>query len=751
MTLLNVSTEMDEDMKKIKARISGQLHKYKKKYSLKKRNKSLDFVVDNDPFFNEIAFRATDYYQSDDSPPSPAWLPDPEIQSSHDQEKSNLDQLYNNFQNTAKERKMSESELLKFLQSKVNGQKCTKIPLEKCDPEYARKRISDIVEYVEEISKREKTDVLTLLAFIGANYFYHIDRTKSKRFKSLLNPDRLALSLEESVYLFEHFRQGFGSKRKYTDFRREMSKFGLVFPSYDILNAYRKKLLPDLFNIHEQGIGVKLREAITLRLGRIYELPNVAEILQKTAPPHDLAVDVHVGMDGAAQQNLRQHKDSASHMFNVAFCIAEINLNKKLIYSENSNSCDGVSPWKIIPSPESQTMLQSVVPQLEIEIKELESGPILIEIDNNLISAQCASKLTFADGKIVNTLTGRGGSKCCLCFVAHTDYNTVEFAEVGFAIEIHSLQDIEQKMSKLRYDPIQEKFDTKPKDYAFRGGCTRPPMVVGQLDPSHEVPVAHFKIHAFGWYFKRFLPRIVCKSANWLGANSLLEDEFFLELGMWIKNQTGKNILKHSSDCDPGNLCREMFSTKVREVLRIFLDGRQDGLSPNEKENILKVHLYLTIFVKLTGMSRRLNVEALKKFSSDVNVFILQEYPIAQLTPSLHQVIGHLWELVQFNDGFGLGAGHSEEGLEASNRALKRLYQHHSRTYNTEVAMIDTFTKRFVETDPQVQAQAKQKTCSLCGKNGHTARSCSFSKRIVIQVESEEEQLLKSFFVEENN
>ena len=69
---------------------------------------------------------------------------------------------------------------------------------------------------------------------------------------------------------------------------------------------------------------------------------------------------------------------------------------------------------------------------------------------------------------------------------------------------------------------------------------------------------------------------------------------------------------------------------------------------------------------------------------------IIQLFPWAAVSPSVHRILAHSWEVIELNGEFGLGDV-SEEGLEALNKQIKDMREHGSRKDSTENNFLDTY------------------------------------------------------------
>ena len=56
----------------------------------------------------------------------------------------------------------------------------------------------------------------------------------------------------------------------------------------------------------------------------------------------------------------------------------------------------------------------------------------------------------------------------------------------------------------------------------------------------------------------------------------------------------------------------------------------------------------------------------------------MEHFPWAAVSPSVHRILAHSWEVLELNKGFGLG-DMSEEGLEALNKIIRNRREHGAR------------------------------------------------------------------------
>ena len=89
-------------------------------------------------------------------------------------------------------------------------------------------------------------------------------------------------------------------------------------------------------------------------------------------------------------------------------------------------------------------------------------------------------------------------------------------------------------------------------------------------------------------------------------------------------------------------------------------------LQPEAKrEQFGEILLGLFTLVKvINSQKRKVDVDKVRKLGQQVYLQLVQLFPWVVVTPSVHRILAHSWEVVLLNHSFGLGS-QSEEGLEA--------------------------------------------------------------------------------------
>ena len=150
----------------------------------------------------------------------------------------------------------------------------------------------------------------------------------------------------------------------------------------------------------------------------------------------------------------------------------------------------------------------------------------------------------------------------------------------------------------------------------------------------------------------------------WEELKELIYQSLAINIGNPGDMVTGKSFVKFASDSS-----RAFFVSLVDEM---------------EKEDLNMILLGLCAAVKvINSQKRRVNVEKLRTLTQDVNLRIVTTFPWAAISPSVHRILAHSWEVIEMNGGFGLGDV-SEEGLEALNKLIRQMRTRGARKDSTE-------------------------------------------------------------------
>ena len=84
-----------------------------------------------------------------------------------------------------------------------------------------------------------------------------------------------------------------------------------------------------------------------------------------------------------------------------------------------------------------------------------------------------------------------------------------------------------------------------------------------------------------------------------------------------------------------------------------------------------------------------------------MNLKLVSCFPWVVITPSVHRIMCHSWEVIQMNDSFGLGDV-SEEGLELLNKNIRQMKEHGARKVTTEDNFRDCYNHLWDRSRPTI-------------------------------------------------
>ena len=85
------------------------------------------------------------------------------------------------------------------------------------------------------------------------------------------------------------------------------------------------------------------------------------------------------------------------------------------------------------------------------------------------------------------------------------------------------------------------------------------------------------------------------------------------------------------------------------------------------------------------------DIKKAKKFRKTPEVLtLINGFPRAVVSPSVHRILAHSWEVFELNGGYGLG-DQSEEGLEALNKLIRQMRARGARKDSTVNNFRDTY------------------------------------------------------------
>ena len=295
------------------------------------------------------------------------------------------------------------------------------------------------------------------------------------------------------------------------------------------------------------------------------------------------------------------------------------------------------------------------------------------------------------DTKMSKLLSGTGGAWCQLCTADFQQCHDVDFVREGYPIN-RKIED-----AKALFEVVDSKEFLALSSFERLGITNEPTSTENILSAS---PL-HAYLRVFAW-FKTLVCHLKCgKTSKWqpsavevTEANkcicSLIEDK----ISITIDKPTSQG-----GTTTTGNVVRRCM---VRDD-----DSKKDFLYwiltvlPCEHHIVIQT-LYnnLGAILSIYNCGQKVNTEELDYLCKETYEIILEKFPFANISPTLHKILAHSSDLIEiYNHGRGL-KDFSEEGLESCNKYISRFRIRLARKTTFEDNFRDIFARLIGQSRP---------------------------------------------------
>ena len=135
-----------------------------------------------------------------------------------------------------------------------------------------------------------------------------------------------------------------------------------------------------------------------------------------------------------------------------------------------------------------------------------------------------------------------------------------------------------------------------------------------------------------------------------------------------------------------------------------------DQLDEHNRADVAKYGQMLTVILRVFSSSESVNVDEYKAYCLTLYNHVLTAFldssgsSWVSISPTLHKLLAHSWELISLNDGEGLQRL-DESGLEGCNKILRAVRTRQARKTLQEACNADCLGRMWVGSDPVLQAQ----------------------------------------------
>ena len=153
----------------------------------------------------------------------------------------------------------------------------------------------------------------------------------------------------------------------------------------------------------------------------------------------------------------------------------------------------------------------------------------------------------------------------------------------------------------------------------------------------------------------------------------------------------------------------------------------------------------MRVIMVRTAVVLRVVSSSRKMTEAKVEELLLESFPrpLCEMSPTIHKLLGHSWELIAMNGNYGLGTL-SEGGIEASNKFLRRYRIQLARKRSQHDNLTVCTRRLWLDSDPVLNAILTDNlpTCRKCQLKGHIYRYCPRRYDTALQ---QEDSLVESF------
>ena len=358
------------------------------------------------------------------------------------------------------------------------------------------------------------------------------------------------------------------------------------------------------------------------------------------------------------------------------FCPLSLKTQESTIWEQTTpNNPLTHRPIQLHMGKESAEALRSLEIHNE-QIHDLKNNGFTLKIKETETNVKVNIISHMMDMKAAHLYLGLGGAFCDLCDFSKEQCHNVDVIANGFKIN-RTVQDLHTIFEDIQQDGEVVKASG---DYNIRGGLTTKPIPTSGVK---SVQVLHGLLRSFDHFMK------VCV-----------------------------HLLAHVYDWS------ESWNT-ARKLLHVHRDIIVNMLPEKDRAAMTEYGQKLSVILRLMSSSSVIDVESYMNLCTDAQICLLTSYPWVKITPSLHKVFAHSWELIELNDDRGL-KNLDESGLEGNNKILRNIRMNLSRKTSQQDNLTDCIRRLWVSSDPilnQIRADTKP-FCAHCSTKGHSTRYC---------------------------
>ena len=533
------------------------------------------------------------------------------------------------------------------------------------------------------------------------------------------------------------------SDLQYTNLRLRLLRHGSSIPTLQKLKEFEKSqrypIVPFL-----GGFRASLTEIAKKTLSQIVQIPEVAETIAKLDPEVSFPLKAQwlTGFDGSGSQPtaMQRSRNEASNnptipaisqqnRETVVAVLKDIKTkNGDVIFeTEKIASTHSCRIYMLFPQKENRQVMEKFIPIMDAEEKELQDMQMDVSLPNGEVAPfENTVSMVLTDGKAAKEATGLGGAYCLLGTCSKEAGHDVERIQAGFDLN-RTMAQVKEIFEKLYNEEIGGVAKAN-KDYDVRQGVTHRPLTSQSVNQAPRPLHCVLRLYNL---FQRLLYKTLAKIKAALDPDLEIDEKKLLANCRLIvieamKKGTGIPMDTPTSKggtTDTGNAAKRFFSEESIPVLR-------DLFPPEEGEAILELHHYFSVIVGILPSKRRVDTSKLKQLCTDAYLLLRSKFSYVPISETAHMVLGHSFQLIELNDGYGLGQM-SEQGLEGLNKLVRRFSERYARQRSLDANITDVVNRLQVLSNPFLMTYRRKPQCTRCCSVGdHWTVSCPNKEKI---------------------
>ena len=568
-----------------------------------------------------------------------------------------------------------------------------------------RNKLTDLNSQLDDFARENNIGVNQVIGYLLYQRNYNTNKNLAKigdelyKKGDLDESTRATLDIDHALALKSHINLS----RNDLDFLKSFQKEFVHIPNRNIIREYSQTLTPSVIECREKrGIIVKnLQESVSLTISRLLDQLTKMNV----SLPSNLTFKYKTGHDGAGGQSVYRANENPMSDPNifakmyVPLSLTDTRTQEILWKNETPNSAFYTRPLALIAEKESADLIRFINETFEPEEQKLRDTRIELQQGDKKYKVSLIIEDSMKDLKVRTIESGLGGADCLMCHTRQADWKNKDKINDHNTFQITRTA---EKTLKLYEEMIADSGEIKKtkNDYGTRAGLTSEPL---SSSDHHYLTLTHQYINGTSW-FLHILYRAKANLLTWAIRGE--ENQKRLKTAKdsvvtSIQEKTGLKLDQMDSSAGntgtstTGQQGRRFFSYELREKII-------ESVPEKFKQNFSRLmHMY-SVILRAVSSTQSLNIAELKKLTVEFSLFIANEFKWIDYNITVHNLIFHSAELVERNNGIGLGEL-SEEALESSNKDVRNYREFLARKCGHIPNLTDVFNRLFIRSDPLIR------------------------------------------------